>query len=29
MVVADKVKVTKGYSFNNIHAQTELADKET
>ena len=29
MVVADKDKVTKGYSFNIIHEQTELADKET
>ena len=29
MVVAGKVKVTKGYSVNNIKEQTELADKET
>ena len=29
MVVADRVKVTKGYIINNIHEQTELADKET
>ena len=28
-MVADKVKVTKGYIINNIQEQTELADKET
>jgi hypothetical protein len=29
VVVANGVKVTKGYIINSIQEQTELADKET